>query len=170
MNPFGNWKSHDAESHNTKVSDMKQAKVILKTAKAHNLANGVGDVTLSEDEIRSWSGGTPDQPKAKARSSYNPTIVNAWLKEQGIPCPMYELTFALPRKWRFDLAWPGHRLALEVQGGIFAGGRHNRGAALLKEWEKLNEAAALGYRVMFCQPADLCTEAMAETLRRALAI
>lgn len=162
MNPFGNWKSHDVEDHNTKVSDMKQAK-------SKDWLQ-VSSKTLVEAHAKVILNGTPAQPKAKARSSYNPTIVNAWLKEQGIPCPMYELTFALPRKWRFDLAWPGHRLALEVQGGIFAGGRHNRGAALLKEWEKLNEAAALGYRVMFCQPADLCTEAMAETLRRALAI
>lgn len=162
MNPFGNWKAHDVESHNTKVSDMKQAK-------SKDWLQ-VSSKTLVEAHAKVILNGTPAQPKAKARSSYNPTIVNAWLKEQGIPCPMYELTFALPRKWRFDLCWPHQMLALEVQGGIFAGGRHNRGAALLKEWEKLNEAAALGYRVMFCQPADLCTEAMAETLRRALAI
>ena len=59
----------------------------------------------------------------------------------GVPAPQAEFRFAPPRRWRFDFAWPLHALALEVQGGLFVRGRHSRGAALLKEHEKLNAAA-----------------------------
>lgn len=76
----------------------------------------------------------------------------------GLPEPEAEYRFAPPRKWRFDFAWPHHKLALEVQGAIFTQGRHTRGAALLKEHEKLNAAAALGYRVLFITPKALLTE------------
>ena len=99
---------------------------------------------------------------------YNPKVVTAYFEEFGIPGPVYEHKFHPTRKWRFDLAWPEHKLALEVQGGIHVRGRHTRGAALLKEWEKLNTAAAMGWRVMFCQPEDLCWNETAEMIKEAL--
>lgn len=102
---------------------------------------------------------------------YNSKIVLAYFKECGLPLPFVEFQFAAPRKWRFDFAWKhcqGRNLALEVQGGVFIQGRHNRGAALLKEWEKLNEAACRGYRILYCQPSDLCTLDTVNLIKRAL--
>jgi len=84
----------------------------------------------------------------------------------GLPEPVPELRFSAPRRWRFDWAWPELKLALEVQGGIFSGGRHVRGAALLKEMEKLNAAAIAGYRVLYVTPATLLTDGP-ELVRRA---
>ena len=52
------------------------------------------------------------------------------------------------RRWRFDFAFIKEKVAIEVQGGIHVNGRHNRGAALEKEYEKLNEAVILGWRVL----------------------
>jgi len=95
---------------------------------------------------------------------YNPSIVAAYFETMGIPDPCFEYRFHETRKWRFDLAWPDYKLALEVQGGIFTRGRHVRGAAVLKEWEKLNTAAAMGWRVMYCQPQDLCMHETAAML------
>lgn len=91
----------------------------------------------------------------------------------GLPKPVAEYRFDIitKRKWRFDWAWPGPRgggLALEVQGGLFVQGRHSRGAALLEEHEKLNEAAAQGWRVMFVSPDRLESTTTFEWLRRAL--
>lgn len=99
---------------------------------------------------------------------YNPKIVEAFWLSSGLPYSQTEFRFHPDRKWRFDFAWPGKLVALEVQGGIFIQGRHSRGAALLKEWEKLNAAAGLGWRILYCQPKDLTTSALVETLRTAL--
>ena len=75
-------------------------------------------------------------------SSYNPKVVTAFFAVYGIPAPWFEHKFHDNRNWRFDSAWleAGGKpyVAIEVQGGIWGGGRHNRGAAMLKEWEKLN--------------------------------
>lgn len=76
----------------------------------------------------------------------------------GLYQPEREYRFAPPRRWRFDWAWPvagGGGIAVEVQGGLFTRGRHSRGAALLNEHEKLNAAAALGWRVCFTTPKDV---------------
>lgn len=105
-------------------------------------------------------------------SSYDPKVVTAFFAVYGIPAPWFEHKFHHTRKWRFDIAWleAGGKpyVAIEVQGGIWGGGRHNRGAAMLKEWEKLNEAAAMGWRILYCQPSDLCTFKFVRTLKRAL--
>ena len=88
---------------------------------------------------------------------YNPQIVSAYYVQSGLPAPVFEHRFHHTRKWRLDIAWPDHKLAVEVQGGIFIQGRHSRGAAMLKEWEKLNALVVMRWRVMYCQPKDVCT-------------
>ena len=99
---------------------------------------------------------------------YNPKVVEAYLKACGIQAPEFELRFHPVRRWRFDLSWPEQKVALEVQGGIFVNGRHSRGAAMLKEWEKLNTAAEMGWRVVFCQPSDLCKAQTTDMIKRVL--
>lgn len=119
---------------------------------------------------------------------YNPKLVLAFWRGCGIePAPVAEYRFAPPRKWRFDFAWPlrgtdnltettgsatmarpCNGLALEVQGGIWTRGRHTRGAALVQEYEKLSEAAALGWRVLFCTPDQLMSMRVARLIKRAL--
>lgn len=73
----------------------------------------------------------------------------------GLPEPTPEFRFHPSRRWRFDFCFPVAKVAVEVQGGLFVQGRHSRGAALLKEHEKLNAAAALGYRVVFVTPKQI---------------
>ena len=99
---------------------------------------------------------------------YAPKIVNAWFKEVGIPEPVYEYKFHPVRRWRMDLAWIEQKVYLEVQGGIFVQGRHSRGAAMLKEWQKINTASGMGWRVLYCQPKDLCTMGVSEIIRTAI--
>ena len=62
--------------------------------------------------------------------------------------PVRELVFAPPRKWRFDFAFPEKMVAVEIEGGLFSAGRHVRGAAVEKDFEKYNAAAKLGWRVL----------------------
>ena len=91
-----------------------------------------------------------------AKSGYKVKIVEAYFREVGLPAPTFEHTFAPPRKWRFDIAWPAWGVALEVEGGVFTGGRHSRGAGMVKDMEKYNTAAIHGWTVLRCMPTTLC--------------
>ncbi len=76
------------------------------------------------------------------------TFAAAVLEAAGLPAPIREYRFAPPRRWRFDYAWPAHRLALEVEGGTWSGGRHVRGKGYERDCEKYNAAALLGWKVL----------------------
>lgn len=65
-----------------------------------------------------------------------------------LPLPVREHKFALPRKWRFDFAWPDRKLAVEIEGGIYSGGRHTRGKGYEADMEKYNAASRLGWTIM----------------------
>jgi len=97
---------------------------------------------------------------------YDKDIVLAWFAQHKL-YPEPEFKFHPTRKWRFDFLFP-NKVALEVQGGLFSGGRHSRGASLLKEHEKLNNAAVLGYRVLYTIPQMLCMQETLDTIREAI--
>lgn len=84
------------------------------------------------------------------------------------PVPEYQFAKHIGRRWAADYCWPLHKLILEVQGGIWTQGRHVRGAALIAEYEKLSEAAILGYRVLLCTPDELRNGVAMDRVIRAL--
>ncbi len=67
--------------------------------------------------------------------------------------PTAEHRFHAQRKWRFDYAFVAERVALEVEGGVYSGGRHTRPAGFLGDMAKHNEAAVDGWLVLRCTPA-----------------
>lgn len=85
-----------------------------------------------------------------------------------LPIPAAEYRFHPTRKWRFDFAWPNERLAVEVNGGAFIGGRHTQGSGFEKDAEKLSEAAILGWRVIHVLPKHVRSGAALELVRRAI--
>lgn len=76
--------------------------------------------------------------------------------------------FCLDRVWRFDYAFPQYAIALEVEGGIWTGGRHNRGKGFLEDMEKYNRAALDGWRVFRCTPKQLANGQAASLICRAI--
>jgi very-short-patch-repair endonuclease len=58
-----------------------------------------------------------------------------------------EYRFAPPRRWRADFALVEPRILVEVEGGVWSGGRHTTGAGFEKDAEKYNAATAQGWRV-----------------------
>ncbi len=91
--------------------------------------------------------------------------------QNGLPLPELEYPFAQSkgRRWRFDYAWPAQSVALECDGGVWTAGRHTRGSGWLKDSEKLNMAATMGWRMLRCTPQQLTTSEMIETIKEALA-
>lgn len=75
-------------------------------------------------------------------------------KIRNIPEPVPEFKFDRNRKWRFDFCWPVHMAALEVEGGTWISGRHNRGSGYRKDLEKYNSALLQGWKVLRI-PTDL---------------
>lgn len=49
--------------------------------------------------------------------------------------------------WRFDFAWPEQMVALEAEGGVWKGGRHQTPQGFAEDCRKYREATALGWRV-----------------------
>lgn len=59
-----------------------------------------------------------------------------------------EYKFALPeRQWRSDVAWVDQKVALEIDGGTWVSGRHNRPSTSLNEMDKNNGYASRGWLV-----------------------
>lgn len=70
------------------------------------------------------------------------------LRITKLPIPIREFQFAELRRWRFDFAWPDLKLAVEVEGGSWIGGRHARGAGFRLDCEKYNEAQLRGWKLL----------------------
>lgn len=56
------------------------------------------------------------------------------------------------RRFRFDFAWPEQKVAVEIEGGIWNGGKHGRGSGILKDCEKRSLAAVEGWLVLSVAP------------------
>lgn len=64
----------------------------------------------------------------------------------------YEYRFAADagRRWRSDIAFPSVKVAIEIDGGLWTYGRHNRAASMLGDMEKGNAYAERGWVVFHC--------------------
>lgn len=78
-------------------------------------------------------------------------------KKQLGEAPAKEYVFHPVRKWRFDYAFPEAKIALEVEGGVYTGGRHIRPKGFLGDVDKYNAAAVMGWRVLRVVPDRLRT-------------
>jgi very-short-patch-repair endonuclease len=93
----------------------------------------------------------------------NADIALGWqLKVRGLPPVTPEFRFSPPRQWRYDYAFVPQKVAVEIEGGTYVGGRHTREPAFELDCIKYAEAAA-GWLVL------RVTTGMVED-RRALAL
>jgi hypothetical protein len=87
-------------------------------------------------------------PKIK-KSTDIPNFI--WLAMVGIE-PLREYRFHTKRLFRFDFAFIGDKVAVEIEGGIWINGGHNRGKIYAMNMEKYNLAAEVGWIVLRYQP------------------
>ena len=59
------------------------------------------------------------------------------------------------RQWKFDIACPVKLLFVEVEGGMFGGGRHGGQPSVVRDLEKRNAAAVLGWRGIHVTPTQV---------------
>jgi very-short-patch-repair endonuclease len=69
--------------------------------------------------------------------------------------PIEEYRFHPTRRWRFDIAVPELKIAVEIEGGTWIQGRHTRGKGYQEDMEKYNQAQLLGWRVFRYTPNQL---------------
>ena len=98
----------------------------------------------------------------------SPSVFLALLDAHGIERPEIEYRFNPKRRWRADYAWPDYKVMLEVEGGVWTGGRHVTGTGFLNDMEKYNEAAADGWRLIRCTPSDLLKLGTVQLIARVL--
>lgn len=101
---------------------------------------------------------------SKAPDAYASAITAA----TGTPC-VAEHRFHPVRRWRFDYALPEAKVAIEIDGGLWTYGRHNRAAGYIADMEKLNAATLLGWRVLRFTPRQQWTTEAIDTIARAVA-
>ena len=69
-----------------------------------------------------------------------------------LPKPTQEVVFAKEygRKWRTDfmIAQGTTKIAIEIEGGAFSGGRHTRGVGFVADMQKYNAYSMLGYTLL----------------------
>ncbi len=79
-----------------------------------------------------------------------------------------ERKFHDKRRWKFDFAFPKDRVAVEIEGGTWISGRHNRGSGFIKDMEKYNHAALLGWRVLRFTPQQVLDGSAIAFIKRVL--
>ena len=79
-----------------------------------------------------------------------------------------EYRFHDTRKWRFDYAIPSKKIAVEIEGGAWINGRHNRAQGFIADMEKYNTAAAMGWRLLRATPQNLLTTKFLKLLQAAI--
>jgi very-short-patch-repair endonuclease len=101
------------------------------------------------------------------RDNYENLLFQQIEQHDLIP-PVREYKFHPERRWRFDFAYPIIKVAIEVEGGTWAGGRHTRGYGFEADCEKYNEAALAGWSVIRVTPKMVTDLRAVKFIQRAL--
>src|SRR5690606_18285907 len=106
-------------------------------------------VLRNDSDAENCSGKTKAaQPRPKSATSNLETIFATQILAMQLPAAVREHHFHPDRKWRMDFAWPDKKIAVEIEGGVWGLGRHNRPKGFIADTEKYNAAAALGWTVL----------------------
>jgi len=79
-------------------------------------------------------------------------------KASGGPSLKRKYRFHAELRWRADFAQLEARMLIEIEGGIWVNGRHNRAAGFNADLEKYLEAGLAGWRVFRLGPDQITLE------------
>lgn len=86
----------------------------------------------------------------------------------GLPAAEKEHKFHPARDWAIDRVYRNYLVAVEIEGGVWSGGRHVRGQGFLNDCEKYNAAQLAGWMVLRFSPQQVENGECWETIRTAL--
>lgn len=89
-----------------------------------------------------------EQEKKKRKMSELELIFLGQVASNRLPNPEQEYEFHDSRKWRLDFAWPNYGIGVEIHGGTWTRGRHNRPQGMNKDFEKIAHAQLMGWQVL----------------------
>ncbi len=96
----------------------------------------LAEILRRNPELRIVDDGRPQKrppiPVSSDKERLVETFADLWLQLGG-QALVRELRFDVHRRWRFDFAHEGARVAIEINGGVWSGGRHVRGAGYLRD-------------------------------------
>lgn len=101
--------------------------------------------------------------------NYWTSVLLSDIKSEGMPAPVTEHRFHPIRRWRFDLAYPDRKIAIEVHGSVYARGHHTRGKGFEDDREKTNEAQLMGWTVLEYSTGQVKAKTPILDLKRAMA-
>jgi very-short-patch-repair endonuclease len=90
------------------------------------------------------------------------------LSARGIRGFKREVEFHPKRKFRFDFAFCAEKLAVEVEGGQYVHGRHQRSGGFATDCIKMAEAALLGWTVLRFATQQVVNGEAADYIERTL--
>jgi very-short-patch-repair endonuclease len=73
----------------------------------------------------------------------------------GLPPFVQNFIFNSQRKYEIDIAWPMHKVGVEIQGGVFTRGAHGSPMAILRDMDKSNLLVLDGWRVLRYTPTEV---------------
>ena len=92
------------------------------------------------------------------------------IRAMGLAEPETQYRFATGRHWRADFAWPYHRLLVEVDGGVWVGGRHVQPLGYIADRRRDCEAVCSDWSVLRVTREMIEDGTAVEFIRRALAL
>lgn len=100
-----------------------------------------------------------EQPPRRAEGKY--PVFEAMLRAGGLGWFETEHRFHPVRQWELDYAWVAQKVTVEIDGGAFIYGRHNRGEGFIEDMRKQREAVKLGWKLLR-YPLSEMAEAVAD--------
>ncbi len=108
---------------------------------------------------RGWSEsltGRDKSPRKGGTGSGLEDLLLAQIRAVGLPEPARQAKLLPDRKFLWDFAWKDHRLAVEVQGGVFLPkSGHNTGTGITRDCEKLCLIVVEGWRCLLVTGAQV---------------
>jgi very-short-patch-repair endonuclease len=104
--------------------------------------------------------------KKKPQNDFFCALVRSDLKLEIVT----EHRFHPVRRWRFDYAILDYKIAIEKDGGVWmkGGGAHSRPQNILRDMEKLTQAALLGWTVIRRTPDQLSSRETLDMIQQAV--